>query len=93
MYESLHAGRQAVTLHNKTMVLAGDFDLARVQIFYRVIGPPMAMVHFRGGSPEGQRQHLVAQAYAKNWFATLHQGLDGGHGVDARGPWIARSVR
>ena len=51
----------------------------------RMIGPPMTMVHFRGGGPERQCQHLVAQTYTKNRFATLYQGLDCRHRVGTGG--------
>ncbi len=49
-------------IHAKSMILRSDLAFAGNQVFYRVIQPPVAMVHFKGGDTLGQGQQLVSEA-------------------------------
>ncbi len=49
-------------IHTEPMVLGGDHDLAREQIFHRLVGPAMAKFQLEGSASEGQAQELVTQA-------------------------------
>ena len=58
---------QTVGFDDEAVVLRGDLDLGGLEIFYRMVGAPVAVVHFFGGCAEGQGQHLVAEADAEDW--------------------------
>ncbi len=48
------------------MILGGDLHPAGLQVFYRLVGPPMAEFQLEGGPPQGQAQDLMAQTDAEN---------------------------
>ena len=57
--------RQALTIHCKAVIHRDNFNFTRCVVLDRVVGAMMALVHFDGGSPQGQSQHLVAEANAE----------------------------
>src|SRR6516162_3258829 len=65
----LDAVGQAFRVDDKTMVLAGDLDLASQQILDRMVGAAMAARHLVGRAAERQRQELVTEADAEDRLA------------------------
>jgi hypothetical protein len=66
-------GRQGFLVYRKTVVLAGDADAARVEVFDRVIGAMVAKLHLESFGPRSQGHDLVAQANAKGGRAGIDQ--------------------
>ena len=64
---------QAFRVDDKTMILAGDLNLASPQILDRVIGTTMAAFHFAGLAAERQRQQLMAKTNAEDGFIPIQQ--------------------
>ncbi len=58
--------RQAVDVDDEPVVLRGDLDRARLQVFHRVVGAVMAELELGGPAAQGQAQDLVAQADAED---------------------------
>ena len=68
--------RQAGDIDAEAVVLAGDFDMAGGQIFYRLVAAAMTEFEFVGGAAVGQAEHLMAKTDAEDrHFA--EQGPDG----------------
>src|SRR5271168_2637216 len=65
----LDAFGQAFWVDDKPMVLAGDLDLAGLQILDRVISSAVTARHLVGPAAERQRQQLVAEADAEDRLA------------------------
>src|SRR5262249_51052375 len=81
--------RQALGDDAEAMVLAGDLDLARLDVLHRVIGTPMPDRHLLRAAAERQSQELVSEANAEDRFSRLHQRPQCGYGVSTRGRGIA----
>ena len=69
----LQCGRQAVRIDHKTMVLAGDLDLASDKIFDWMIGAAMTTAHFEGFGTKRQGHKLLTDTNAKNWHILINQ--------------------
>ena len=54
-------------IYPEPMILGRDLTFTRDDIFYRVIQPAVAMVHFKGRYVIGQGQQLMTQAYSMGW--------------------------
>ncbi len=67
---------QAVAVNREAVIHRGDFHLAGGQIFHRMIGPVMALLHFDGLRTKRTRQHLMAKTNAENRLAAGYQCLD-----------------
>ncbi len=81
--------RQAVGIHNKAVVLGGDFHRPGGQVSDRMIGPVMTEFQFACFSPQGQSQYLMAQADAEYGLFTQQRfdRIDGiGHRFGIPGP-------
>ena len=50
----LRIGRQAFRINGETVILAGDFHLARRQVFHRLIGAAMPARQLEGARPKRQ---------------------------------------
>ena len=66
------------------MVLTGDADAPAVQVFDRVVGTVVALLHFEGLGTCGQSHDLVTQTNAKSGNAAFNQFAHGVDGVIAR---------
>ena len=84
-------GGQGFFIHRKTMVLAGDGDTTRIQVFHRVVGAMVAKLHLEGFGSAGQGHDLVAQTNTKGGNAGFDQFGCGGNGVVA-GLGVTRAV-
>ena len=82
--------RQAVDVDDEPVVLGGDLDCARLQVFHRVVGAVMTELELGGPAAQGQAQDLMAQADAENRL--LAEQL--AHGVHRVADWlrVARAV-
>ena len=87
-----HTIWQAVGFDDETVVLAGDFNFRGLEVFDRVIGAAVAVMHFFGFGTQRQRQHLMAEANAEDWQVLFDQGFDGGDGILTGCRGIARAV-
>ena len=87
-----HAGGQAFGIDLEAVVLAGDLDLAGLQVLDRVVGAAMAVMHLAGLRAERQRQHLVAEADAEDRQIEFQHLPDDRHGIGAGRRRIARPV-
>ena len=85
LWQAGHVNREAV-------ILAGNADPARVQIFDRVIGAVVALLHFEGFDTCCQSHELVPEANAKNGNASFNQFAHSGNRVVAR-LRVTRAVR
>ena len=83
---------QAFSLDDKTVVLAGDFNLAGLEVLDRMVGAPVAVMHFDGAAAQGTGQHLMAETDAEDRLSGLDQPLDHRHGIFAGCGWIAGTV-
>ena len=89
-----HALGQGLAINRKAVVHAGDLDLAGFQVFNRVVGAVVAVVHLDGFAAQRQGQHLVAQADAKNrQICLIKNAADHWHRVAAGGGRVAGAVR
>ena len=57
----LNTFRQALGINGKAMVHGDDFNLPGFQVFDRVIGPMVALIHLFGPRPEAERKQLMAK--------------------------------
>ena len=62
----LNVAGQAFQLNREAMVLRGDFDLARLQVFNRVVPAAVALMQLRGLGAQGLRKDLMTQTNAKD---------------------------
>ena len=53
-------GGQGFFINRKAMVLAGDADASRIEVFHRMVGAMVTKLHLEGFGPAGQRHDLVA---------------------------------
>src|SRR5690349_9556197 len=58
-------GGDGLGIHREAVVLAGDDDLAGVQVLHRVVGAVMAELHLHGLRARSEAHQLVAQADAE----------------------------
>src|SRR5215472_17133362 len=85
--------RQAFRVNDKPMVLAGDLDLAGLQILDRMIRSSVTARHLAGSAAERQCQHLVTETYAEDRFPRIQQVVQHGHRVGASRRWISGTIR
>ncbi len=55
-----------LNVHGKTMILRGDLHPAGLQVFDRLVGPPVSEFEFKSGPAQGQSQDLMAQTDAED---------------------------
>src|SRR5215469_3642761 len=82
-----------VGVHDKAMVLAGDFDLAALQVFNRVVGAAVASRHLACLPAERQCQQLVAETDAENRLSRGDQLAQYWHRIGRSRRRVARTVR
>ena len=78
-----------VYVYTKAVILGRDFHLSCQEIHYRMVGPPMAELQFKGLSAKGKAQELLTQAYAKDgiFAEQVLNGVNGiGNGLRVSGP-------
>ena len=80
-----------VRVHTKTVVLGGDLTFAGHQVFDRLVGSAMAVMHFISADAIGQCQQLMPQTNAEEWFAAVQDLLHGLHRI-VHGSRIAGTV-
>ena len=83
--------RETMGIYTESVVLGGDFNLAREEVFDRVIGPVMSKFEFVCFGTQGQTQELVSQTNPKNGKFSQNS-LNGGDDM-GEGFWIARAIR
>ena len=59
---------QGLRIYTEPVILGGDDDPPRGQIFNRLIRPPVTEFQLEGLSPESQSQELVAETYSEDRF-------------------------
>ena len=88
-----HAIGQRLAIYSKTMVHGGDFNLASVMVFDRVVRPMMAMAHLDGLGTNCERKHLVTKANPKDRKVSLVKNtLDHRNCIFASCSRIARTI-
>src|SRR5438270_8353541 len=58
-------------IYAKAMVLSSDLTFTGDQVFYRMVHPPVSMMHFKGGYLIGQSQQLMTKTNSKCGFVFL----------------------
>src|SRR5260370_3275856 len=78
--------------HAEAVVLAGDLDLAGLDVLHGMIGAAMADRHLFRAAAEREREELVAEADAKDRLLRLHELAQRGNGVGTGRRGVAGSV-
>ena len=87
-----HASGQAGGIDLEAVVLAGDLDLAGLDILHRMVRAAMAVMHLAGLRAERQCEHLVAEADAEDRQIEFQELPDHRDGIGAGRRRIARPV-
>lgn len=64
-----HALRQAVRIDGKAVIVTGNFDMLRVEIFHRLIAAAMTEFQLVRPAAQGEAQQLMAEANAEERHA------------------------
>ncbi len=88
-----HVVRQRGLVHREAVIHRGNLDLAGGDVFHRVVGAMVALVHLHGLAADGEAEHLMAEADAESRQARLDHLLDHRDRVFTGRGRIARAVR
>src|SRR5947207_14114884 len=68
-----NAGGQRLWIHCEALILGSDLDLARFEIFHRLIAAAMAEFQFEGLPAKSLAENLVTEANSENRQISLNQ--------------------
>src|SRR5258705_4597841 len=77
----LDVGRQRARIDGESVILRGDFHLARLELLDRMVRAAMAELQLERLSADGEAEDLVTQADAEGRYIGLHELPDVVHRV------------